>query len=468
MAQQSSFEPIAKISSSENRLLRFILTLCLLLVGGLTIHFISMNIIEFFSYPVTTKIRYQQKDSAEFPAVAFCNTNPYQTDFAFDYIIEFIETFSNFTLEYKNQTNQTRQEFILNHIKEYDYYLKFRVYTSNESIKKKLGMGIDEMLIDCTFNGDPCNSSNFVWFYTFEFSCYEFIAPGEIYVNGENGALKLDLFSGFEQLNPTVGFRFLIYNRSDIKWFSLSESYWINTDHETSIYFQRKFINKLPYPYSDCQIDMKTATIDTFDSNLYRYLVMKNKIYDDNYCFRTAYILESMKQCQCSIEDFSDLSGNGHICHTKEEIDCDQQVYYNDFLKKRFYGSYDQQCPLVCNRHQFNMGEILQAFTDEIDIRLFIENKKFFDKLIINKSAKLKKSIARVKVYYTDIGYEDQEEIATFNVIDVISNIGGTLGLFLGLSIFSFIETVYFIAQVLIYIFAKIKLKMSRKVEPTI
>jgi hypothetical protein len=42
-----------------------------------------------------------------------------------------------------------------------NYFLKYQ----NQSIKFKLGYSLEEMLISCSYNMAPCNSSDFEWFY---------------------------------------------------------------------------------------------------------------------------------------------------------------------------------------------------------------------------------------------------------------------------------------------------------------
>lgn len=52
----------------------------------------------------------------------------------------------------------------------------------------------------------------------------------------------------------------------------------------------------------------------------------------------------------------------------------------------------------------------------------------------------LKRNLVRISIFYTDLGYEQNEEMVKTDVIDLVSSIGGTLGLFLGMSFLSFVE----------------------------
>lgn len=67
----------------------------------------------------------------------------------------------------------------------------------------------------------------------------------------------------------------------------------------------------------------------------------------------------------------------------------------------------------------------------------------------------LKRNIIKFSVFYGDLGYERYEELANMRLIDLVSNIGGTVGLFLGMSFLSFLELFDIILQILVYIFKK-------------
>jgi hypothetical protein len=63
----------------------------------------------------------------------------------------------------------------------------------------------------------------------------------------------------------------------------------------------------------------------------------------------------------------------------------------------------------------------------------------------------LKRNLVQVSVYYGDLGYILYEELENMSLEDLISNIGGTLGLFLGMSFLSFMEILDVILQIIFY-----------------
>jgi hypothetical protein len=63
----------------------------------------------------------------------------------------------------------------------------------------------------------------------------------------------------------------------------------------------------------------------------------------------------------------------------------------------------------------------------------------------------LKRNMLQASVYYSDMGYQKYEELEKTNVVDLVSSIGGTLGLFLGMSFLSFVEILDVFLQICFY-----------------
>ncbi len=56
-------------------------------------------------------------------------------------------------------------------------------------------------------------------------------------------------------------------------------------------------------------------------------------------------------------------------------------------------------------------------------------------------------------MYYETLNYEVLDEIETINIINLFAEIGGMLGLFLGMSCLSFIEVFELLLEIIIMIF---------------
>jgi amiloride-sensitive sodium channel subunit alpha/amiloride-sensitive sodium channel subunit gamma len=73
------------------------------------------------------------------------------------------------------------------------------------------------------------------------------------------------------------------------------------------------------------------------------------------------------------------------------------------------------------------------------------------------KHEDLKGGFIRIHIYYDSLDYTSITESVKFSGSDLISNIGGTLGLFIGISVLSFVEIIEIIIEIFL-IFAKNKI----------
>ncbi|CAF1115278.1 unnamed protein product, partial [Brachionus calyciflorus] len=73
----------------------------------------------------------------------------------------------------------------------------------------------------------------------------------------------------------------------------------------------------------------------------------------------------------------------------------------------------------------------------------------------------IKDNAALVYIYYDRLGYELITEAEKMVIVDLISNIGGILGLFIGISILSFAELIEIFIEILFVLFESRKLKTN-------
>ena len=74
-----------------------------------------------------------------------------------------------------------------------------------------------------------------------------------------------------------------------------------------------------------------------------------------------------------------------------------------------------------------------------------------------------KASFAAVFIYFDELKYTNIEQQPTLELVDVIANIGGTLGLFIGISLLSIIECIELIGTLILCMFRSIIQKRSTR-----
>jgi hypothetical protein len=212
----------------------------------------------------------------------------------------------------------------------------------------------------------------------------------------------------------------------------------------TNLVIKRVFNHKLGHPYSNCLEDV--SLIDSYDSDLYRFILNNTKYaYRQkdcfNYCFGREYykfnnITNKIDHVFNAIQDLNDLKSEefykmidaiiNNICNnlfSRFKID---KIYFNNFYVKGI-----PQCPLEC---------------DSVTYELSLSSMKFSDG---------NENITGFNAYYADSTYTTITELAKQEFLDLISNIGGNLGLFIGISFLSFAEIFELLFEIVFILFQK-------------
>lgn len=102
----------------------------------------------------------------------------------------------------------------------------------------------------------------------------------------------------------------------------------------------------------------------------------------------------------------------------------------------------DNSCPLECDSVTYTTSVSSVRYPSNMHAKRLIQNDwlKFKignENLTIDE---LRSNILSLNVHYSSLSYQSFTEYPKTQLVDLISNIGGTLGLFLGVSFLSFIE----------------------------
>ena len=100
----------------------------------------------------------------------------------------------------------------------------------------------------------------------------------------------------------------------------------------------------------------------------------------------------------------------------------------------------EPKCPLECDNIQYNTESSYSNMRTSDDL-----SKKDTNLSLI--------------IFYNSASYTTIEEMEKTDLIDLIANIGGTLGLFLGLSVLSFVEIFELFGKILFFYLKKNSIK---------
>jgi len=281
-------------------------------------------------------------------------------------------------------------------------------------------------ILELWFNNEFFNNAS-EWENHFEFFndssfagiCYRFNSGMNI--KNEKIPIKISKKSGFD-------FSFYIKFNSSYKSFLVSIHN--KTVHQSTIYDKGNYISvgshnyfmikrvydtKLEYPFNDCFRDVssnfkRNKTVIDFINN-------KNSEYSQKECLRLCINLKYIEKnpCNCTLknmdDDISKKCAYRVLFQSNNHEHCFRQFMFT-MNKNNEDNCLEDYCPLECN-----------TFNYEVSI-----NSRFDREY-------LSSNITVISVYY-----------------DLISNIGGSLGLFLGISFISFAELFEVLAE-FIYIY---------------
>lgn len=455
VAETSTLHGLSHIVNARTKLKSNLWLAFLLLSTTLFAALSTKNITEYFSWPVTTNVRFINEKEIEFPGVVICNTSPFVTEQGAKFLVEFARNYTgNDTLGLK-ETKALLMEYNVRYTA-----ASLVNFIYSKSSKMKFGLTYENFIIDCKFAGAPCHSSNWTWFYTYwNGNCFLFnsTAGKTKSVNIEYG-LSVELFTGLDETIPffqkSSGFQVFIFNSKKY----LKTEYYIprtaiKPGSEVNIEIKRRFIHKLPRPYSECDIDLRTATIDSVDSELYREIFLSNYSYEQFNCLHRAYRRKVFKDCKCVVELSDDVREEAKMCSTKEEQACRISIEQS-FQIKKFDGIFDDQCPLECNINELDMRLSTESFPSFQYGKYLLKNNINFKRP--NRTYDLvdvRKSVARVNFYFTKLGHEILEEKESMTLVNLLANMGGILGVFLGMSLLTLIEGLQLLVEIVLLVF---------------
>jgi hypothetical protein len=225
----------------------------------------------------------------------------------------------------------------------------------------------------------------------------------------------------------------------------------------STIQIDRTFIQKYPYPYSDC-IDL-----NSYSSDLYDYIKNTGQSYRQQDCFQLCIQKKMINKCKCFATYFDNLNTTVEPCLTKTQLDClDDQ-----FIDIDFSGCKSKSCPLDCETVKYDLSVSSQAYPSKIYYERLLNNESIRNQSLKYLNQSLTYDLMRehslsFNIYYSDMSYTIHTESPKTSMADLFSQIGGGLGLFVSFSVFTLFEFIELLILVICGLLAKTNSKSSR------
>ncbi|XP_070570506.1 low-density lipoprotein receptor-related protein 2-like isoform X2 [Ptychodera flava] len=326
----------------------------------------------------------------------------------------------------------------------------------------QLGHQKEDFILQCTFDQKKCNSRDFSVFANSKYgNCFTFnhvLNGTKVRVSrraGANNGLKLTLFTQQDEyisiFGQSSGVRVTLHPHSN-QPFPEDDGITIQPGTVTSVALKEGLIKRLEPPYGECS-EGHSADFNFSSSEGWAYTQVS--------CQHSCVRRHMLELCGCIDTHTATYSDDGPKCmiqNKKQEI-CRQLMYYLHHRNKlpcecrtpcleTWYGKTISQSYWPSTKYLNSLLRVLHSLNNE--------TKK------ITNSELARRNLARLEIYFEELNYESVEEKPAYIFENLIGDIGGSLGLYIGLSLITVAEFLEFLCDLVAVCFSRISTSSRR------
>ncbi|CAF0974835.1 unnamed protein product [Brachionus calyciflorus] len=467
-----------KIFKTNRITLKIIWTLCLCVCIGLCAYLVTRSITDYLQYDVTTIIRKTTEIPIELPAISICHNEMFLTQSGRDFLLK---TMNQIKISNSDDIlNSSFLEYIFPskyqeswNLENLDYIGRINAlsYNLTNSIRKSIGFSLSDFMNSCYAGGSFCKDEDLVWYFDAALgSCY-LLNSGKFENGSSNSIFKqnnVGLYYGYrlefldlnkwDDLNFYKGLKITLYDHKTKV--NTLRGIDIPSQFQTNIVIKKRKFKKMPIPYSECINDHSNFK----SSDIYQATLNESEIYSQDICYRVCYQAFLISKCKCADPNrpfFKPVES----CWSWEQFGCVYEVFNEFFFIFDIKEKCSNHCPLECEKTEYDYSLSFTNFPTDL------QAKAIHKSLLKRNSSKnytldeIKKNSLQINIYYDQLMYETIEETSKMELVDLISNIGGLLGLFIGISILSFAELIEIFIEILFVLYEYKKRSLSTKIE---
>ncbi|XP_033101245.1 acid-sensing ion channel 1C-like [Anneissia japonica] len=429
---------IPNIKRTQSPIRRLLWVCAFLASFSMCVWQVKSLIYAFLDRQVTTNVDIKSVTVLSFPAVTICNLNNMRRSYM-EKQDELVEEFQNAEGTQSNQFQlwedanlDIREDFLylIDKVTEFVAAIPYddRVIT---------GHNISDALLSCSFNGYPCLPSNLTYTYNYLYgNCYTFNDGTHPPIQNTTNAGPL--YDGWT-----------FYLRK-----TLPESPLVRLPGPATVgvaflgYYRRIEYRRLAAPFhSKClERDVQTIFSNEFSGISYsKRACMKDCMYRETFencgCYDPKYVFSPETTPICTVEDENQVrcmeAVENQIIIGNITCRCGpacSEILYKTSISSTMWPGNDYMSSVV---EKFKHTPDLQRSAVEEDDD---EETKYY----------IKTNFAKVNIYYENLQYDYIEQVPTYTFLSLVSNVGGHLGLWIGMSaltILEFLECFYDIVK---------------------
>ncbi|KAG7455288.1 hypothetical protein MATL_G00254920 [Megalops atlanticus] len=394
------------------------------------------------SYPAFTKIHMVWANSMAFPAVTLCNQNLFRTSrltkadlYHSGYWLDLLH--QNYTVNERSLAilRDGRKQGLLN-LLDFGHYAPppdFHVNTTE--MIDRLGHQLEDMLLECKFQGENCTYKNFTPIYTRYGKCYTFNSgqdgnPLLTTLKGGTGnglEIMLDIqqdeylpvWGETDETSYEAGIKVQIHSQDEPPFID-QLGFGVAPGFQTFVSCQQQLLQYLPPPWGDC----KSTPIDSEFFSTYSITACRIDC-------ETRYLVEN---CNCRMVH---MPGTSTVCTPEQYKDCADPAL--DFLveKDNDYCVCETPCNMTRYGKELSMVKIPSKASAKYLAKKFNKTEQYIGE-----------NILVLDIFFEALNYEKIEQKKAYEVAGLLGDIGGQMGLFIGASVLTILEIFDYLYEV--------------------
>jgi hypothetical protein len=452
----STSQACINLVHTRHLVLKLFLAVCICATLVASSFFVITNILMYFEFEVTTVSRQVFDDDHEkgmttlFPKVTFCNQNQFTTEKALEFLKQ-VDKSSNNNISVFDRTKMKN----LTQRQKTQLYTSLNTMATSTMLQNKLNFShsLEDIVLSCFFNNQVCNMNDFLSFLDPIYGlCFLFKPSKPVYGAGPLNGIIIDVYMNFHEnltefnaFTGGLGGLIRIENNSHNNIDHDVDGLFFETGKWHSIAVRRRFKTNLPRPYSNCDISSENEKTFSTHYEIYKMIRASSYDYSQAFCLKQCTQLKAISLCGCSNPFYVSLYALA--CQNESEIECSQEIFFN---RAHFQGECLLKCPLECSSTSFETTQTSVSLLGDSYLGYINENPHLLSDFVrrpISLHA-AKESVVKLSIFYESLSYEMSKEYSKMNVVDLLANIGGTMSLFLGISVLSFCELVELLIEI--------------------
>ncbi|XP_074652780.1 degenerin-like protein del-10 [Tubulanus polymorphus] len=376
--QNTTFHGVRYVCQTTDYLSRRLIWLALILIGtGIMLHQVIDRVVYYSSWPTTVKVDVNFNSTITFPVVAICNMNSFRVTEStrLGYYRALEQFYMSGTLNVTSSTaNLTMQQIL-----------------------EQTGHRKEDMIVSCSWNGQPCGAANFTPIFTDHGLCYSFnnniqqTSPLLVTEAGTEHGLRLVVnVEQYEYMygpHDSAGLKVLLHDKKEVPLvYELGQG--LSTATHTYIGIKLLVMTHLGEPYGIC---------NHTQSRSFYY-----EKYSDSGCKMSCMMSVYEQVCGCRLSFMPHKHGFPRQCTLREQFECGSKAK-DEFTRSEHTRC---RCPVPCSMtiYEPSFSYSSTSYLDVDKLKRFVNTSGLLDKFtrardiksaVITKYAK--KDIERIE-----------------------------------------------------------------------